>query len=112
MRADLRLWTAIVIVGMCGFAVVRGWEIVHFSRAMADVGSPEKQAEITSIWAAAPEVASAALQADLKDKFDVSDPIAVIRRRAVLSSLLSIKPLSSEDWLSLSRIQLAARQPM
>lgn len=112
MRPDMRLWTAIVIIGMCGFAVVRGWEIVHFSRAMANVGSPEKQAEITSIWAAAPDVASAALQADLKEKFDFSDPIAVVRRRAVVSSLLSIKPLSSGDWLSLSRMQLVARQPM
>jgi len=112
MRIDIRLWTAIVIVGMCGFVVVRGWEIVHFSRAMANVSSPEKQAEITSIWAAAPDVASAALQADLREKLDLSDPIAVIRRRELLSSLLSIKPLSSGDWLALSRTQLQARQPM
>jgi hypothetical protein len=112
MRPDIRLWTAIVIIGMGGFAVVRGWEIVHFSRAMASVSSPEKQAEITSIWAAAPDVASAALQADLKEKLDLSDPIAVIRRREVVSLLLSIKPLSSGDWLALSRTQLLAREPM
>jgi hypothetical protein len=112
MRPDIRLWTAIVIIGMCGFVVVRGWEIVHFSRAMANASSPEKQAEITSIWAAAADVASAALQADLKEKLDLSDPIAVIRRREVVSLLLSIKPLSSGDWLALSRTQLLARQPM
>src|SRR5262245_59481901 len=112
VRPDMRLWTAIVIIGMCGFIVLRGVEIVHFSRAMANVSSPEEQAEITSIWAAAPEVASAALQADLKEKIDLSDPIAAIRRREVVSSLLSIKPLSPGHWLALSRTQLLARQAM
>ena len=112
MRPDLRLSTAIVIIGICGFALVRGWDIVHFSLAMAHVDSAEKQAEITSSWGSAPDVASAAFQADLKDRIDFSDPIAVIRRREVLSLLLSIRPLSSGDWLSLAHMQLIARQPM
>src|SRR5262249_50890282 len=27
MRADIRFWTAIALVGICGFSVVRGWSI-------------------------------------------------------------------------------------
>jgi hypothetical protein len=112
MRLDIRLWTTIAIIGICGFAVARGWEIVHFSLAMADVDSSDKRAEITNTWAAAPDVASVALQADLKDNIDVSGPMAAIRRREVLSLILSIKPLSSMDWLTLSRMQLVTDQPI
>ena len=37
MRADMRFWTAIVMIGFCGFAVARGWSILQFSRALANV---------------------------------------------------------------------------
>jgi hypothetical protein len=33
MRADIRFWTAIFLIGICGFSVTRGWSIVHFSLA-------------------------------------------------------------------------------
>ena len=63
-------------------------------------------------WTAVPDVASAALQAELKEKIDISDPKAANSRREALSSILSIKPLSSLDWLSLSGMQLVTDQPM
>jgi hypothetical protein len=112
MRASIRLLTAIALIGICGFAFVRGWGIVHFSLAMADIDSSEKRAEIAASWTAAPDVASAALQAVLKDKINVSDSLAAYRRRQALSLILSIKPLSSVDWLSLSIFRLVTDQPM
>ena len=36
MRADIRLWTAIAMIGICGFSVAQGWRIVHFSLAMVN----------------------------------------------------------------------------
>ena len=63
-------------------------------------------------WTAAPDVASAALQAELREKINTSDPKAANSRREALSSILSIKPLSSVDWLSLSGMQLVTDQPM
>ena len=47
MRADIRLLTAIALIGICGFSVAQGWRIVHFSLAMVNIDSSEKQAEIT-----------------------------------------------------------------
>src|SRR5262249_46316254 len=44
--------------------------------------------------------------------FNPSDEMAAIRRRAVLSAILSIKPLSSRDWLALSTMQLVTDQPI
>jgi hypothetical protein len=112
MRADIRLWTAIALIGICGFSVTRGWVIVHFSFATATPDSSEKRDEIINSWSSVPEVASAALQAELREKIDISDQKAANSRREALSSILSIKPLSSVDWLSLSGWQLVTDQPM
>lgn len=112
MRADIRLWTAIALIGICGFSVTRGWVIVYFSFAMATPNSSEKRDEIINSWSSVPEVASAALQAELREKIDISDQKAANSRREALSSILSIKPLSSVDWLSLSGWQLVTDQPM
>ena len=112
MRADIRLWTAIAMIGICGFSVARGWSIVHFSLAMANIGSSENRAETIHTWTAVPGIASAALQSQLTEKIDPSDLKAANSRREALSAILSIKPLSSMDWLSLSGMQLITDQPM
>ena len=83
-----------------------------FSLATASIDSSEKRAEIINRWTSVPEVASAALQAELRQKVDISDPKAANSRREALSSILSIKPLSSVDWLSLSVLQRVTDQPM
>jgi hypothetical protein len=112
MRADIRLWTAIAMIGICGFSVAQGWRIAQFSLAVANINSSEKWAEIINTWTAAPGVASTALQAGLTEEIDPSDLEAANGRREVLSSILSIKPLSSVDWLSLSGMQFVTDQPM
>jgi hypothetical protein len=108
----MRLLTAITLIGICGFTVARGWGIVHFSIAMASIDASERRAEIINTWTAVPEVASAALRAELRQKIDTFDPKAAEGRREALSSMLSIKPLSSVDWLSLSVMRLSMDQQM
>lgn len=112
MRTDIRLFTAIAMIGICGFSVAQGSRIVHFSLATVNIDSSEKRAEIINAWTAAPDVASAALQAKLKENINISDPKAANGRREALASILSIKPLSSVDWLSLSGVQFVTDQPM
>jgi hypothetical protein len=112
MRPDIRLWTAIAMIGICAFSVAQGWSIVRFSLATVNIDSSEKRAEIVSRWAEVTGLAPTALQAELKENFNPSDMMAAIRRRALLSAILSIKPLSSLDWLALSGMQLITDQPM
>jgi len=112
MRADIRFWTAITVIGFCAFAVVRGLSIVQFSLAMANISSSENRAVIIHTWTTVPGVASAALKSQLKEKIDPSDLKAATSRREALAEILSIKPLSSIDWLSLSGLQLITDQPM
>src|SRR5215470_15866711 len=110
MRVNIRSWTAIIVIGICAFSAVRGESIVRFSLAMATIGSSESRAETIGMWATVPGVASTALQSKLKEKID--DLKAVNRRREALAAVLSIKPLSSIDWLSLSGLQLITDRPM
>jgi hypothetical protein len=112
MRAGIRLLTAIALIAMSGLSVAQGWRIVHFSLATMNIDSSEKRAEITNAWRAVPGLASIALQADLTDEINPSDMMVAYRRRAILSELLSIRPLSSVDWFSLSGMQLVTNQSM
>ena len=113
MRVDIRFWTAIIVIGICAFSVVRGLSIVRFSLAMAaTIGSSEGRAEIIGTWATVPGVASTALQSRLKEKIDASNLTAANGRREALSAILSIEPLSSRDWLALSGVRLITDQPM
>jgi hypothetical protein len=112
MRVDIRFWTAIIVIGICAFSVVRGLSIVRFSLAMATIGSSESGAETIGTWATVPGVASTALQSKLKEKINASDLNAANSRREALSAILSVEPLSSAEWLSLSGVQLVTDQPM
>jgi hypothetical protein len=112
MRADIRLCTAIAIIAICGLSIAEGFRIARFSLAMMNIESSEKRTDIINTWAATPGLASRALQADLTGAIDPSDLQAANRRRETLSSMLSIKPLSSVDWLLLSGMQLVTDQPM
>ena len=100
------------MIGICALSVARGLSIVHFSLAMANIGPPENRAETMHTWAAVPGIGSAALQSELTEKINASDLKAANNRREALSAILSIKPLSSMDWLSLSGMQLITDQPM
>jgi hypothetical protein len=110
MRADIRFWTAITVIGICALSVTRGLSIVSFSLAMANIHS--SRAETIHQWTAVPGIASAALQSELTKKINASDLKAANGRRETLSASLSIKPLSSSDWLSLSGMQFITDQPM
>jgi hypothetical protein len=112
MRAAIRLLTAITIIGICAFSVARGWSIAHFSLALMSIDSLEKGADALHPWTFVPGVASAALKAELRAKIDASAPKATNSRREALAAILSIEPLSSVNWLSLSGMQLITDQPM
>ena len=112
MRADMRFWTAITIIGICVFSVAWGLSIVRFSLATANISSSENRTETILAWTAIPGIASAALQSQVSKKVDPSDLKAANRQREALSAIISLKPLSSVDWLLLSGMRLITDQPM
>jgi hypothetical protein len=98
-------------MGICGIAITQGWRIVQFSLVFTTkIDSAEKRDELVNTWGAVPGIASKALQVGLTDETNPSDAMIAYRRREILSQILSIKPLSSMDWLSLSDMRLATDQ--
>jgi hypothetical protein len=112
MRADMRFLTAIAVIGICGFSIAQGLRVVHFALAMASIDSAENRAEALSRWTAVPGIRLEALQSQVNAEIDPSDLKAAASRREALAAILSIKPLSPIDWLSLSGMQLITDQPM
>jgi hypothetical protein len=112
MRATIRLLTAIALIVISGIAVAQGWGIVRFFLASMNIVSAEKRAAIADAWRATSGVTSTALKDEIADETDRSDMIAPYHRRELLSAILSIKPLSSMDWVSLSKAELMTHQSM
>jgi hypothetical protein len=111
-RWPLTRWlTALGILGLCGFALSRGWEITRFAEARSRLGAHQKQNDAVKRWAAVPGLAEAALAASLARVADTGDIDDARRRAAGLTAILSVHPLSSADWLSLSGMRLVTGQP-
>ena len=100
-----------MMIALCGVALTQGFSVLHFSVALANVDPAETRAKTMGAWTSVPGVASTALKTELADKFDPSDWKASNQRRDELSALLAIKPLSSNDWLAFSGMQLTTAQP-
>jgi hypothetical protein len=112
MRADIRLWTAVAVIAVCGWAVAWGSDIARFSLATANIESSENRDKILNTWSAVPLVASTALRAELSEKVDASDSKAANNRREALARIVAIQPLSAVNWMLLSAMQLVTDQPM
>jgi hypothetical protein len=99
------------ILGLCSFAVFRGWSIVRFVDARAHLGSRETGVEVVRSWVGVPGLGGAALQASLTQIADVTDADGARKRADDLSALLSVRPLSPVNWLSLGGMRLVTGQP-
>ena len=111
-RIMIRLLTAIALIVISGLAVAQGWGIVRFFLASTNIVSSEKRARIGDALRATSGITSTALKDELADETNRSDVIAPYHRRELLSAILSIAPMSSMDWLSLSKAELMTHQPL
>ena len=112
IRTTICLLTATVVIVMSGIAVAQGWDIVRFFLAGMNIVSSEKRAVFADALRARSGIISTALLDDLDDEANRSDVIAAYRQRELLAAILSIKPMSSMHWLSLSRMELMTHQSM
>jgi hypothetical protein len=102
----MRVLTAVAIIALCLFAALRGWSIAQFAHAE---GISSRSDDLRG-WVGVPGVTSTALQAVLA-QVAVSGVEAARRRAERLTALVSVRPLSSEEWLSLAEMRLVDREP-
>lgn len=108
-----RLLTSFAIIGLCGFAAIRGWSIAQFAevRARARVASTEGEVNGVSRWIGVPGLTDAALETSLAQNASASDIDGIAKRAEGLAAALSVRPLSSTNWLSLAGIWLVVAHP-
>jgi hypothetical protein len=101
----LRLLTTLLVLGLCGFAVSRGWSVVRFAEARSSGG------DAVRAWIGAPGLTTAALRASLGRAFAAGD-VGMVRQRADdLAALIAVRPLSATSWLSLAGMWLVEGEP-
>jgi hypothetical protein len=103
--------TGLAILGLCSFAIVRGWSIVRFVDARAHLDLREARVEAIRSWVGLPGLSSTALQESLTQMEDATDVDGARKRADELSALLSVRPLSSVNWLALGGMRLVTGQP-
>jgi hypothetical protein len=104
----MRVLTVFVIIALCLFAGIRGRSIAEFAEAQSV--SNRTGADDLRRWVEVPGVRAAALQTMLA-RTGVSDSEGARQRAERLTALLSVRPLSSEEWLSLAEMRLITGQP-
>jgi hypothetical protein len=103
-----RLLTALAIIGLCAVTVSWGWSIVGFANARARAVESEHRADAVRHWTAIPGLAGDALEVSLTDAAEPTDIDAARKRGEALNAILSVRPLSSTNWLSLAGVRLVA----
>jgi len=81
---------------------------VSFSNARTRVVEPEHRADALRHWTSVPGLAGEALEASLAEVADPADIDAARKRGEALNAVLSVRPLSSTNWLSLAGARFIA----
>jgi hypothetical protein len=97
-----RIFSAIAVVGVCGLAMSRGWDIVSFSMADPGLDPRVKRTEAIRPWIQVPGLAFSARESLLAFDVDPADENGARKQRNDLADILAVRPLSSEYWLSLA----------
>jgi hypothetical protein len=108
---SLRTSTALVVIGLCALAMSRGWSMVRFSQATAGLAPSEHAADRLAAFAGAPGLAVAAREASATPVAGPADQAGARKRIDELTAVLSLRPMSSINWLSLAGMRLVTGQP-
>jgi hypothetical protein len=107
----MRLLSSLIILTLCIVTVVRGWHIAGFAEARVRVADGRGDVEALRRWVGVPGLTTPALAALVARGGRVGSPEALRAHIDDLAHLLSLRPLSSADWLSLAAARLEAEKP-
>lgn len=107
----MRFLTSLVIIALCAFAAHRGWNVVQFAQARADINARHDARATIRFWAGDPGLTGAAIDAALSRAPTVAGAHGLEQREEALTRLVSVRPMSSAAWLSLAGLKLALGDP-
>jgi hypothetical protein len=102
---NIRLLTALAVVGLCVWPVWQGVDVIGFSMA----GS---SSDAVRPWIDVPGVAFDAREDALTPADDSSDDQTIRKRRDEIAEMLAIRPLSSYYWIQLAETRVDAHEPL
>src|SRR6202158_1465073 len=100
MRSQtIRILTALAVIVGFEWTAAYGLEAFCFSRARAAVASTEDRARLVQRWIDTPGLAEAALEASLTSPPEPNDIDGIRKRGAQFVAIVSVRPMSSINWL-------------
>jgi hypothetical protein len=99
----VRSLTALAVVGMCGWPVWKGFEVIRYTMA-------DPKIEAVQPWLDVAGLAFVAREYALTSVDDSSDDSTIRKRRDELADILAIRPMSSRYWLKLAEARVDAHQ--
>ena len=100
---NIWLLTALVIAGICGWPVWKGFDLIRYSLADAKPEAVHPWDDVSGLAFAAREYALTSID-------DSSDDKTIRKRRDELAEMLAIRPLSSYYWLELAKSRIDAQE--
>jgi len=107
----VRWITSFIILGLCGLAIIRGWSITEFAVARANPASDATKANALRAWIGVPGLTGPVLENSLALPVADDSDEALRKRSDDLGALLSARPLSPAEWLSLAAVRLEIKEP-
>jgi hypothetical protein len=107
----VRFLTSFVILSCCGLAMIRGWSISQFAEARVRLASDIAKADALRAWIGVPGLTGPVLENSLAIATGDDSDEALRRGSDELGALLSARPLSSTEWLSLAAVWLESERP-
>jgi hypothetical protein len=107
---NIRIPTAIVVIALCAFAMSRGWSMTLFTGAKAGAAAGESTPRLLLAWADVPGLEIAAREASATPVAGPADQQGALKRVDELTALLTLRPMSSINWLSLAGMRLVTGQ--
>lgn len=101
--SDKRLWTALIIIALAGYAGQQSFSVLSFALNEAEAIEADAVQRLTPYVDLTATAARA--RRDIIDRARAEDPREGAEE---LASYLSVQPLASDGWLQLSRARLSA----
>ena len=103
----MRVVTSVLVVGLCLFAMSRGWTVIGLAHALT--GGADTL--VTSDWMGEPTVATSAIDAAVGEMGSAAGIEEASHHADRLTWLLTERPLSSTAWLALASMRLVTAAP-
>lgn len=106
----LRIFTALIVIGISVVTAICGFRVVEFVRWQKDTTTEKTEAEFRW-WREIPAVRAAAVDTEFREMAKRRDLQSLKKQESILADALELRPLATTYWMSLAEIGMQTIRP-